>query len=79
MIRAGIEAVLNHRHLFDLFLGSERPTRESVRHFGLVLKDMWTAKLRRDFPDRDFIVSFQEDFDLEVDDPITFYTKRDQV
>jgi hypothetical protein len=78
---SGIEAVLNHRHVFDVFLySSEQPSRELVRHFGLLLKDMWTTKLRRDFPDREFIVSFPEDFDLEMDDPeITFYTKRDQV
>ena len=49
-----------------------------MRLFGMTLKDMWTAKLRRDFPDREFVVSFPEEFDPEVDDPeITFYTKRD--
>ena len=72
--------MLNHRHLFDLFLGDQEPPRELVHHFGHVLKDMWTAKLQRDFPDREFMVSFPEDLDREVDDPeITFYTKRDQV
>jgi len=77
---SGIEAVLNHRHLFDLFLSSAEPSGELVHLFGRLLKDMWTAKLRRDFPDREFIVSFPEEFDPEVDDPeITFYTKRDQV
>lgn len=77
---SGIEAVLNHRHLFDLFPNGTEPSGELVRLFGMMLRDMWSAKLRRDFPDREFVVSFAEDFDLEVDDPeITFYTKRDQV
>lgn len=77
---SGIEAVLNHRHLFDLFPVSAASSGEMMRLFGMTLKDMWTTKLRRDFPDREFVVFFPEGFDLEVDDPeITFYTKRDQV
>lgn len=73
-----IEAVLNHRHILDLFLTTQEPSLELVRHLGTVLKEMWSAKLHRDFPDRQFVVSFPEEFDLEVDDPeLTFYTKRD--
>src|SRR5215475_95015 len=41
----GIEAVLNHRHLFDLFPGTEEPSPEVVRLFGSLLKDTWTTKL----------------------------------
>jgi hypothetical protein len=74
-----IEAVLNHRHVFDLFSGSEQPSSELVRQLGRILKDMWSTKLRRDFPDREFVVSFPEEFDVDIDNPeITFYTKRDE-
>ena len=75
-----IEAVLNHLHLLDLFPMAPEPSRDAVLHLGIVLREMWTAKLHRDFPDRQFIVSFSETFDLRVDNPeITFYTKRSGV
>lgn len=74
---AAIEAVLNHHHILDLFPVAADPSPQLVRHLGTVLKEMWTAKLRQDFPGRAFVVSFPDDFDLEVDNPeITFYTKR---
>jgi hypothetical protein len=74
---SAIEAVLNHRHLFDLFPVAPEPSRDVVLHLGRGLKEMWTAKLPRDFPDRRFVVSFPEDFDVEVDNPeITFYANR---
>jgi hypothetical protein len=70
-----IEAVLNHRHILDLFPMDRVATKELVLHLGSVLKEMWTEKLRRDFPDRRFVVSFPEDFNFSVDNPdITFYT-----
>jgi hypothetical protein len=75
---SAIEAVLNHRHLFDLFPVAPEPSREVVLQLGMALKEMWTAKLHRDFPARRCIVSFPADFDVEVDDPeITFCTIRD--
>jgi hypothetical protein len=60
--RRAVEAVLNHTHVADLFRpdGIE-PTREQVVHLGRVLRDMWAAKLARDFPGRRFVVTFPED------------------
>jgi hypothetical protein len=59
--RQATEAVMNHRHILDLFCGSERrPTREQVVYLGRLLKEMWAAKLQRDFPGKRFVVSFQE-------------------
>ena len=65
----------------ELFVEADVSTAEGVEKVvGMTLKDMCTTKLRRDFPDREFVISFPEEFDLDVDDPeITFYTKRDPV
>ena len=60
--RRAVEAVLNHTHLTDLFLpGGAEPTREQVVHLGRAVRDMWAAKLARDFPGRRFEVRFPED------------------
>ena len=36
------------------------PTRDQVVHLGRRLRDMWAAKLARDFPVRRFVVNFPE-------------------
>src|SRR5258708_4376057 len=49
--RGAVEAVINHTHLIDLFPHQElQPTREQVVQLGNILKEMWQAKLNRDFP-----------------------------
>ncbi|MCI0642767.1 MAG: hypothetical protein L0Y72_27465 [Gemmataceae bacterium] len=59
--RQAVEAVMNHRHILDLFSRPElSPTREQVVYLGRLLKEMWAAKLHRDFPGRQFVVSFDE-------------------
>ncbi len=60
--RRAVEAVLNHTHILDLFLGSEtEPTRDQIVHLGATLKEMWTAKLNGEFPGRPIVVSFPSD------------------
>ena len=60
--RQAVEAVMNHRHILDLFPGHDpRPSREQVVYLGRLLKEMWAAKLQRDFPGRRLVVSFPED------------------
>jgi hypothetical protein len=60
--RTKVEAVLNHRHILDLFPNSEfQPSKEVVLHIGRLLKDMWSAKLHRAFPDSPVRVEFHED------------------
>ena len=51
------EALANHRHVADLFL-TDGGTPEQLRYVGMLLRDMWTAKLARDFPGRRFVVDF---------------------
>jgi len=58
--KRAVEAVLNHRHILDLFSGAQ-PTREQVVYFGRLLREVWAAKLARDFPGRRFVVSFPEE------------------
>ena len=73
---AAIESVLNHRHLSDLFIRAPEPSDELLEHLGEVLRDMWAAKLHQDFPDRQFVVTFNSD----ADDPeITFRSRRRDV
>ncbi len=75
--KQAVEAVMNHRHIADLFQNvSPKPTVEMILHLGRVLKDMWSCKLRRDFPDRAVLVSFPEEgVDDLLDYEITFYQK----
>jgi len=74
-IISDIEGMLNHMHFGDLFTcRKENWTNEQVLFIGRVLKDSWSAKLKRDFPAKEFTVEFNEDFNYETDDPtITFY------
>jgi hypothetical protein len=58
--KRAVEAVLNHRHVLDLFPGAAS-SREQVVYLGRLLQEMWAAKLARDFPTRRFVVSFPED------------------
>jgi hypothetical protein len=73
--KQAVESVMNHRHILDLFQQAERETTEEViRHLGRVLKDMWSCKLRRDFPERTIVVAFQQDgVDDLLDYEITFF------
>lgn len=75
------EAMLNHRHITDLFLNSSfKPNLEIVTWIGRYLKEVWTEKLKRDFPDRRFVVSFPEEPhtpDDLVSYEITFFQARD--
>jgi hypothetical protein len=70
--RERIEAVLNHRHILELFLGAPEPSVEVTRRLGRLLQEMWTAKLSRDFPGRQFVVTLSDGDDPEI----TFYTER---
>jgi len=71
------EGVMNHWHLaehFSAYYDGTVPTEEQVVYLGRLLKEMWECKLKRDFPDKKFLVSFSEGSpdDLEGYE-ITFY------
>ncbi len=69
---------MNHRHILDLFVNSEfQPGQDVVLHIGTTLKDMWSCKLARDFPARQFDVVFPYGNPLQlVDYQITFFQRR---
>ena|SRR5204863_5342139 len=71
--RQAVELVMNHEHLFDIFMTAVNqgvpPTREQILYLGRILKEMWTARLQRDFPGLNIVVSFPE----EHEDDLTRY------
>jgi hypothetical protein len=73
--RMEVEAVINHRHIVELFPRSGFvPARDVIAHLGVLLKDMWSCKLVRDFPGRHVTVNVygSESADL-VDHQITVF------
>ena len=76
--RQAVEAVLNHRHILDLFYRPElKPTRAQVVYLGRLLKEMWAAKLQRDFPGKRFVVSLsEEEIEELLDYQVTFFQER---
>lgn len=77
--RPSVEKVMNHRHLLDYFPQAEQTATEAqLIYLGRVLKEMWQAKLTRDFPNGQFIVSFPEGpFDDLTDYEVTFWQATD--
>lgn len=73
--RRAVEAVLNHHHIIDMFpRSSNEPLRHQVVYLGRLLREMWASKLRRDFPEKEFVVSFPETFSEQLlSYEITFY------
>lgn len=73
--RRAVEAVMNHRHIVDLFSEEESVVgRELVMHLGRTIQDMWSCKLKRDFPDRQITVSFPSDYYEDLTDyEVTFF------
>ena len=60
--RRAVETVINHVHILDLFMQRDpEPVREQVVYLGRLLREMWHAKLARDFPGQSIVVSFPEE------------------
>lgn len=72
--KTSVQAIMNHKHILDLFPNTEvDPTRDQVIHLGRKLKEMWQAKLNRDFPDHKITILFpEEEFDDLLSYEITF-------
>ena len=57
--KTAVERVMNHQHILDIFHNSDFPlTEDAAVVIGRILKEMWSCKLARDFPDRAFHVEF---------------------
>ena len=71
-----VEWMLNHEHFWHLMQNCP-PTAEVAMHWGQLVREMWTAKLARDFPSRRFEVELHSGPDVErMDHQITFFELR---
>ena len=71
---AKIEAMMNHVHILDLFVGSEyQPNKPLLLKLGQVLKDMWSCKLAHEFPSMGFTVELDVEAEDLADLTLTFY------
>jgi hypothetical protein len=78
-----VEAMVNHLHISGLHHhdceGCEEVLPEGLKYLGNVLKEIYECKLKRDFPDKKFIVEFedtpQSPGDI-LDYILTFYQER---
>jgi hypothetical protein len=74
--RRAIEAVMNHIHMADLHVNADPPNEAQLRHLGQVLRETHIAKLKLDFPDRQFEVHFPDEAGLDLlDYELTFWQR----
>jgi hypothetical protein len=73
-----IEATMNHLHIADLHCATEDATRERILFLGNTLKEIYSAKLVWQFPERPCVVELfePEDKDDLVGYQITFLQKK---
>jgi hypothetical protein len=72
--RAAVEAVVNHLHVVDIHGNEPLPAEAQIRFLGRVLKSIYEVKLKADFPDRSFVVEFNDQPDLDpIEYEVTFY------
>jgi hypothetical protein len=73
--RAGVEAVMNHRHVLDLFHhAAPTATAAQLIYLGKVFNEILKVKLAHDFPNRVFEVSFEDGpFDDLIEYQVTFW------
>lgn len=65
-----LECTVNHRHVADLFSTGKETSKEQIKYIGYIIREMWEAKLSRDYPNRKIIVDLIEQND---DDDILGY------
>jgi hypothetical protein len=69
-----VEALMNHLHIADLHCNQAPPAEAQLRYLGRLLKEIYEAKLARDFPDLGFTVSFNDEPGLDpIDYQLTFH------
>jgi hypothetical protein len=74
--RSRVEAMMNHEDLAYLFLSDGyEPTASVIAHLANVMRDMWAAKLKLEYPGRDFQV-VTSCLDRVVDAQLTFFEQR---
>ena len=59
---SAVEAMINHVHIYRLFWeGGDELAEQQVIDLGRKLKNTWELRLRKQFPDKDIVVSFDEE------------------
>jgi hypothetical protein len=71
-----VEAVMNHLHIKDIQCYGCFHTKEQLIYIGNVLKEIYTCKLKAQFPEKQFEVKFENYEENEDDYEVTFYQKR---
>jgi hypothetical protein len=75
--KRAVESIMNHRHIFDLFVNEPpEPSRRLANETGQLLEELWLTKLRIAFPSRDFIVRYFPD-EPPSSSEITFCQRRE--
>jgi len=75
--KSAIEGMMNHVHILDLFPNVEKPpTRDHIVYIGRQLRDMWSAKVRNDFPHLDVVVEFFDGGEDLLEYQITLFQNR---
>jgi hypothetical protein len=77
--KRAVETVMNHVHIADLqYAGCEDISEDKVVFIGNVMKKIWEAKLKWQFPDRPCNVSFHEPEDRKdlVAFELSFWQKK---
>lgn len=72
-----IEGVINHIHILDLFAWEkqEEINYDQVIYLGKILRNIYDLKLKADFPEKQFMVTFNDDLKTDdlIDYQLTFY------
>jgi hypothetical protein len=58
----GVEAGLNHLHLWDMLPGTDERDYGELWDLGEIMVRSWQATLARDFPGRQFDVTLSDDY-----------------
>lgn len=59
--KQAVEAILNHVHISDLFQAMDLSvSTEQIRYLGNKMQEMWLAKVKMEFPEKEIVVEFDE-------------------
>ncbi|MDF2994508.1 MAG: hypothetical protein K0R27_145 [Xanthobacteraceae bacterium] len=72
--KVAVEAVMNHIHMVDVHVNVSEYNIEQLRYLVRTLKSIYEVKLRSDFPNRRFVVAFNDKPTLDpIDYELTFW------
>lgn len=76
--KTAVEAVMNHRHILDLFPSDySNASKVQIMYLGRLLKEIWGTRLRQEFPQKNLVVSFSEESAVDLlDYELTFFQVR---